>query len=74
MSVSRVLLYCIAPAGGFYSKVVSSNPGVRAVVPNTNLYNKDNGLVEEMGDDPGGQLKWMEEEMEEAKEQGQKVR
>ena len=55
--------------GGFYSKLI--NHKLRVIVPNTNLYYKNNPL--DQVEDPGEQFKWMEEELNGAIYRGEQV-
>ena len=57
--------------GGYYSKLVSRSPPIRAVVPNSNLYYTNNPL--DLGSDPGGQFAWLEAALSDAQQQGEKV-
>ncbi|XP_030073422.1 acid sphingomyelinase-like phosphodiesterase 3b isoform X1 [Microcaecilia unicolor] len=65
----------IAPfeRGAFYSEqLVNKTQGGRVIVLNTNLYYKNNDQTTNM-DDPGGQFKWLEEELTSAANKGEKV-
>lgn len=52
--------------------MLSDDPRVRAVVANTNLYNTRNDATNGE-EDPGDQFKWLEELLEQAKDDNEKV-
>ena len=58
--------------GGYYTRILSHSPKIRAVVLNTNLYLVANTATEGESD-PGGQLAWLENVMNSARSNGEKV-
>jgi len=57
--------------GGYYTEVIE--PGLRIIVVNTALYFIGNLAISPTLDDPGGQLAWMRDVLQKAKDAGERV-
>ena len=59
-------------SGAYYTRLVSSNPKIHAIVLNNNLYYSSNDVTEGQ-EDPGGQLAWLNEQLNLVRTAGEKV-
>ena len=59
-------------SGAYYTRLVSSNPKIHAIVLNNNLYYSSNDVTEGQ-EDPGGQLAWLNEQLKLVRTAGEKV-
>ena len=58
--------------GGYYAVEHSSDPKIRIVVVNSNIWSKDNPTTRDVTD-PGLQLNWTRSQLEQARQDGYKV-